>query len=223
VFYEDLVGQEWKVAINEVADFLGHPFTERYPEYEKELEAFIDRKLQHHKSSIVETLYKDDVPFAVKYFYCILMSVVKFGKVEWLNQLGSSPDEILNNVASHAHVEALRMHRQNSRLVDCDHKVEVISDLIKERDTRLAEVAVWIEDYEMRVGHLTKLREEQNMRIEDLTQRNEDLTKLREDQNMRIEDLTQRIEDLLTSNSWRITAPLRRAYTVLNRMRRGTK
>ena len=173
VFFEDFLGEDWKIALKRIAEFLGPSYVEKLPEYEKEAGAFIKRDLHHHKASMKDMLDRADIPYAVKHLYFFLYNHIRGKRFEGFSELDSTDDQVLDSIVSYINTEAFRINQQYLLLVSKSEKIETLGDSLKERDKQ-------------------------------------------------IQAKDKQIEALTNSLSWKVTAPLRRVYEILNIDKKGS-
>jgi hypothetical protein len=71
VSYEEIMS-DWQGALPRIAGFIGMPDAVDQPELEKNVKELIDAELQHHRTSTVDALAEQRLPFAAKSLYFVL-------------------------------------------------------------------------------------------------------------------------------------------------------
>lgn len=203
VFYEDFLDKDWKNAVKSLSDFLGPSHAERFSEYEKEIENFVERGLQHHNTSMLAILSNVEVPYVVKHFYFMLHSLVKGKECDMLKTFGGDPEAIIDTLALHANDEAYRKYDTYFR-----HKGK--DKLLSERDKQLGTLKAEIDSLSNSCNDKNSALETTRLMLDD---RDEQLM----EQASELEALKVRIDDLLNSYSWKLTAPLRKTLDILMR------
>jgi hypothetical protein len=209
VFFDDFFGEEWKTAVRRLAEFLGPAHVGKLPEYEKEISSFIKRDLQHHRTTMGALLDNAEIPYAAKHFFFVLDSYVKNRKVVGFSEAGSDPDEVLDTIAAHVNAGAFLFNQRFLELALKNEEIKTLTNLLNDPDGQIEALTGLLNERDKQIETLTSLLKEHNGQIEALS----DFLKERD----------QRIEELLNSLSWKMTAPLRRAYEILNIGSKGSK
>ncbi len=98
VFYDDFMGENSLEAIKRLAKFLGPAYVRKMNTNSEEIESFITKGLQHHDTSLMETLENTWMPLPIKAYY---LSLVLLGKDNVKAKAGIKGDEAINALSLH--------------------------------------------------------------------------------------------------------------------------
>jgi hypothetical protein len=125
LFYEDFLRNDWKSAVEKIAAFLGPSYLKN-PQYEDEIEAFIERDNQHHKVSVSDMLHNPQMPYVIKHFYSSLQN---FAQGKEVNDFCGSPNDkekAFHAIVAYAYDESIRMSIANFTLHAKNKDLEAI-------------------------------------------------------------------------------------------------
>ena len=200
-FFEDMDRE-----LDRLARFVGRQVPAPDSDSYGEIVAFVQKKLRHHQSSLLDCIKSPFVQFPEKSLY-LAMSIPK---VDRGDMTLAEADQLIEEIADgyHSHMSELR------ELLD---RIYLLGDQIRLHEEELAARNARVQELETRTESLIRLHEEElaarNARVQELETRMESLIRLHEEEltarNARVQELEARMESLLNSFSWRLTAPLR--------------
>ena len=193
MFYEDLM-DDWSDQVERMAAFIERPGAAPDPVALQSIAEFVDRELEHHRTSLAESLQETAIPFAAQALHLMLRGAVH----------APSPPGT-NRAEEEARLSAA---------------VDLISQSCLEAHARLGETEEEMADLRARLMQLMRAVEAQDLKTEALTrelgvgmkEKDEAAASLAEGLHAAKEQLDERdneIAAMVRSKSWRWTRPLR--------------
>lgn len=158
VFYDDIMSEGPENEMRRIAGFLGGQASEGLDDKVAEASRFVERKLQHHNSTILGNLASQDVPVAVKAAYLILSVLARDETCAVPGITGVSPAEVLNSMFNFAGGEESMMNKM-LKLMKKMHELESgFEALLKQKEAGfealLKQKDLLIADRERRIEEL---------------------------------------------------------------------